>query len=266
MSPGRCKARSCAGLVPQVLPLMLLLCLATAGASASPADPLESPQWARVHQTLLQGADVVFDPKVEVMAPAVAEDAMNVPVSVRWTGLGQVQQVFVFADLNPIQSILRVHPRGDSGFVGLRFKVEQSTPVRAAVLTGDGRWHLGGRWLRAGGGGCTAPSSARADDAWERDLGKVHARRFPLEGRSAERLRFRVMHPMDTGLAPGIPAFFVEQLSILRGEDELLRLEPYEPISANPLFSLDLDGVDGGRLRLRGRDNNGNRIDAVIAP
>jgi sulfur-oxidizing protein SoxY len=220
-----------------------------------------------MHQQLLAGAPVVFDERVRVRAPALVEDALNVPVSVQWSGLGDVREVLVFADLNPIQPILRLHPAGTAEFIGFRFKVEQSTPVRAAVRTGDGTWYLGGRWLSAAGGGCTAPSEARADTGWERQLGEVRARRFDRPGAVGGRLRFQVMHPMDTGLAAGIPEFFLEELTLAGADGRTLtRIEPYQPLSANPLFTLDLPDGTSGPLQLRGRDNNGNRVESLIEP
>ena len=79
------------------------------------------------------------------------------------------------------------------------------------------------------------------------------------------RLRVRVMHPMDTGLVGGIPAFYVNKLSV-RDEQgtELLRLNTYEPVSENPVFSFDFAGRKLGVLRLVGSDNNGNRLDSRI--
>jgi sulfur-oxidizing protein SoxY len=86
---------------------------------------------------------------------------------------------------------------------------------------------------------------------------------------AGRRVRLRVMHPMDTGLAPGIPAFYIERLVL---EDEAgtayLRLNTFEPVSENPIFTFDLPtGVrPSGSLVLSGVDNNGNRIDARLTP
>ena len=41
---------------------------------------------------------------------------------------------------------------------------------------------------------------------------------------------------------------------------ELLRLNTFEPVSENPVFSFDFPGRVAGGLRLVGTDNNGNRI------
>ena len=45
---------------------------------------------------------------------------------------------------------------------------------------------------------------------------------------------------------------------------ELLRLQTFEPVSENPVFSFDFPSRPAGTLRIVGTDNNGNRIDAKL--
>ena len=45
---------------------------------------------------------------------------------------------------------------------------------------------------------------------------------------------------------------------------ELARVQAFEPVSENPVFSFDFPGRVAGGLRLVGTDNNGNRIDSRI--
>ena len=174
-------------------------------------------------------------------------------------------------DRNPIRKVLEFFPLGAVPSVSFRFKLEQASPVRAAVRTRDGVWHVGGTWVDSAGGGCTAPGATRQDGSWSRTLGEVSGKVFPstpapgAAGDLATRLRVRVMHPMDTGVVGGIPAFYVNKLSVRdeRGT-ELLRMNSFEPVSENPVFSFDFKGLPAGRLRLTGTDNNGNRLDSVI--
>jgi sulfur-oxidizing protein SoxY len=241
--------------------LTITLLLAT---TALHADPLRSPVWAGMRQRMLGMGEMVFDTRVQVAMPANAEDPLAVPVEVRFDGIDDVQQVRVFADLNPIPKILDYHPGPAGGALAFRFKVEQSTPVRAAVRTRDGVWHVGGAWLSATGGGCTMPSLASGNPAWQERLGEVSARLWPRPG-GASRLKLRVVHPMDTGLAGGIPVFHVEALALRDGAGrELARVELFEPVAENPLLSLDLQHQ--GLVRIEGRDTQGNRIAAEVAP
>ncbi len=119
--------------------------------------------------------------------------------------------------------------------------------------------------MTASGGGCTAPSTGQTSGNWSKNLNQVSARLWD-DAPERGRLKLRVMHPMDTGLAAGIPAFFIEKLE-LRDENghSLLQINTYEPVSENPVFSFNLgDSPSSGKLALTGVDNNGNKIDASI--
>jgi len=51
------------------------------------------------------------------------------------------------------------------------------------------------------------------------------------------------------------------------GGKELMRIEAFEPVSENPVFTLDLPPARAaGPIVVSGRDNNGNAINARIAP
>lgn len=247
--------------------LLLLLCLSAQHciANESVIDPLNSPSWSVMHHLMLNNEPVVFDDHVEVRTPDFAEDPMNVPVSVNVNGLDDIEEVVVFADLNPIQKVLSFKPLNINPYIAFRIKVEQGTPVRAAAKTKDGVWHVGGRWLEAAGGGCTAPSLGRAADDWHETLMSVSSKTWGDEGQ-LERLRFRIMHPMDTGLADGIPEFYIQNLTVLDGTgQELAYIDTYQPVSENPVFTFDLkDTVNTGEIKLVGRDNNGNKLSEII--
>lgn len=261
----------------QGLLLSVLLLLAAAAAAqnrfstddASEGDPLASMQWPGLRDEFLGlGASVQFDPRVQVHGPAFAEDPMNVPISVSVEpSLGQVLQIIVLVDRNPIRKVLEFQPLRALPRLSFRFKLEQASPVRAAVQTGDGRWHVGSTWVESAGGGCTAPASTRSDGSWAQSLGQVSARSFPRDAAEGggSRLRLRVMHPMDTGLAGGVPAFYVKQLQLQDSAGRpLFMLKTFEPVSENPIFSFDFAQAPPGPVLIKGSDNNGNRIEGAL--
>lgn len=251
--------------------LLLGACVAAFGARADSRthDPLGSLQWPDLKREFFGDARVEFDPRVQVSTPRFADDPTNVAVEVSAAALPGVQKVVVFVDRNPIRKVLEFHPATALPSLGFRFKLEQASPVRAAALTGDGVWHVGQAYVEASGGGCTAPGETRRDGSWAQTLGEVSARLYPRDvatgGAASTRLRLRVMHPMDTGLVSGIPAFYLRELTLRDGDGrDLLRLQTFEPVSENPIFSFDLPGRPRGPLRLNGSDNNGNRISKAI--
>lgn len=244
---------------PAVLALWCGLALGAAG-----DDPLQSPQWTDLKQRYLGAAKVVFDARVVVSGPKLAEDSMNVPVSVKIQGLPDVRRVVVIADLNPIVKVLEFSSKGASPALHFRMKLQQGSPVRAMAETADGVWHVGGIWIEATGGGCTAPSVGRSAANWTETLGQVQSRIW--QGEQQSRVKLNIMHPMDTGLAPGIPAFYIERLSLRDASGrEWMSLDTFEPVSENPVFSFDFAGSPPPGLTLVGRDNNGNKINARVA-
>ncbi|NDY91760.1 quinoprotein dehydrogenase-associated SoxYZ-like carrier [Ideonella sp. TBM-1] len=235
-------------------------------ADAFEGDPFRSLPWVDMRREYLgPQAQVRWEARVRVQGPDFAEDPMNVPIHVQVDpALGPVRQITVLVDRNPIRRVVDYFPVQALPSLSFRFKLEQASPVRAAVQTADGVWHVGGTWVESAGGGCTVSGATRKDGSWSQTLGEVSGRLFsglPEGAGAASRLRLRVMHPMDTGLVGGIPAFFVNRLSVRDAQDrELARLHSYEPVSENPVFSFDFAQPPAGGVRIVGSDNNGNRI------
>ena len=246
------------------LTLGVLVLLGSHLLGATETDPLASPSWSDVRRKITGSAPLRFDPRVEVLAPEKAEDSLNVPVTIRVRDLPDIRKVVVVADLNPILKVLEFEPLLAMPRLSFRLKLQQGSPVRALVLTGDGSWHAGGSWVDAAGGGCTAPSLGRSQANWAETLGQVESRSWQRS--DGQRLKLRIMHPMDTGLAPGIPAFYIERLRLRDAEGrDWARLNTFEPISENPMFSLEFDRPTPP-LTLEGVDNNGNRVSARLQP
>eukprot|EP01035_Chromulina_nebulosa_P066046 gene66046-90372_t len=80
--------------------------------------------------------------------------------------------------------------------------------------------------------GCTTPSYGSGDPVWQTRLNEVSGRLWPNAETKTQRLRLRLIHPMDTGLANGIPAFYIDRILLSDAKGEaLVRVHSYEPIS-----------------------------------
>lgn len=228
-----------------------------AGSGEIPKDPLGSGLWESVVSQFFAGGAVVLDERVRVQVPAGAEDQFQVPVTVDATALGDVEEIVVVADLNPIQKALSFRPGSADAFLGLRLKVEQTTPVRAGVRTSDGVWHVGGAIVEAAGGGCTAPAAAHGQANWMASLGEARGE-IRQEAGEASRIMVKIRHPMDTGLADGIPVFHLSRLAFTADSgDPLAQMDVFEPVSENPSFVLRAR-LKGGGVGVEGRDTEGN--------
>lgn len=243
--------------------LLGLLVLPARALAEAGDDPLGSPAWLDLKPSFVGNARLVFDDRVKVSGPKMAEDSLNVPVGIKIEGLPDIERVLVVADLNPIIKVLEFSPKGALPTLYFRMKLQQASPIRALALTKDGVWHAGGIWIDAVGGGCTAPSIGRSNANWTETLNTVQSQAWENDQQS--RLKLKIMHPMDTGLAPGIPAFYIEKLSLRDATGrEWMTLNTFEPVSENPVFSFDFAGHTPPGLTLSGHDNNGNLINAKV--
>jgi len=244
--------------------LLFVFCASLApklNAAEIPNDPFESVMWKQMVERHFPGGQVVFDSRVIVSAPKSAENQFNVPVTVDATALDNVEEIVAVADLNPIPHILTIRPLEALSFVGFRVKLQQGTPIHVGVRTADGVWHIGGAYVDASGGGCTAPAMAHGTNNWMKELGTTRAstrRESPLSARMTIRMR----HPMDTGLAAGIPAFFMNNITVRNAAgDALAELDLYEPVSENPTITIKPkvgQGVE--QLQVSARDTEGNEF------
>lgn len=242
--------------------LSLGLMMTLDAAAAASEDPFNSVMWEYNRDRYLgEDAKVVFDDRVKVQAPPFAEDSSQVPITVDARALpGKVQRIEAWVDLNPLPPIFSFVPTARmKPLIALRVRVEQATTIRAAVLTEDGVWHVGGAYVDAAGGGCTAPSNNRGNPDWEKRFGEIHTASFSRA--DASRLRILINHPMDTGMVGNIPEFHIQK-AVLRDAEgkELMSMKLGISASENPLFTFEVDPqVKDPELWLR--DNNGNEFE-----
>ncbi len=237
-------------------------------ARAEPApDPLHSPLWDYLRDAMFDGERLTFDERVIVSVPESVEDGRYVPVAVSADGIPDARAILVFADLNPINRAVLVTLDSLRPFLTLRMKVNEATPIRAAVQDAGGLWHLGGTWVDAPGGGCTAPSVTSTVDGWEQHLGEIAG----LAVRTADgrdRLRLAISHPMDTGLVDNIPEFHMSHLTVTGASSGALvgDLTVWAAMSANPVLTLEVDHdrVDEAGYRIAAGDNEGNSFSALL--
>lgn len=226
-------------------------------------DPLDSPMWNDMAKRYLADKSYVFDDRVQVMIPHVTEDQTQVPIGVDARALGKADEILMIVDLHPFPRVIRFEPRGAASFIAYRQKIEQGTPVRAAVRQGD-QWYVGGRYLDAAGGGCSVPPAVVKKIDWDH-IGQTRARIW-READGSLRLRVRLLHPMDNGMIANIPAFFIETLDVKSAVGEpLANLELSEAVSENPTLTLVIDAPKEGEvLKITGRDNNGGLFKSAV--
>lgn len=231
-----------------------------------PADPLGSPMWEHHAVGLFGKAPVSFDARVNVRIPEIAENQRVFPVTVDARALKDVKRIVLLADLNPIPIAVDYTLHGAAPFLATRIKLDQRTPVRAAVQTSDGAWHVGGTWVDAAGGGCSAPPVSRVKGDWADHLGEVRGAAWPDIESDKVRLRMTFRHPMDTGLVENVPPYNIERLIVRDTAGKVLgEMDVFGSVAEDPAFTVLVDGY-GGALTFVARDTAGLEFTGKAKP
>jgi sulfur-oxidizing protein SoxY len=227
--------------------LLLLLLVLGGAARAEPSEAERAARWSDLRHAIF-GDRIVQDAGdlIAIDAPARAEDAAIVPVSIRVAEAlaPEIRGLYLVIDDNP--SPLAAHfvlgSLADTKEIATRVRIDDYTYLHAVAETKDGRLYATAQFIKAAGG-CSAPAGKDQALALER-LGKM---KLTL----AERLRpdapinakLLISHPNNSGLQMDqvsrnyIPADFMQTLEITYNGQSVFRLESDIAISEDPSFS-----------------------------
>ena len=229
----------------------LLLGFALVGpARAEPTEAERMTRWSDLRHAIF-GDRVVEDAGdlVAIDAPARAEDAAIVPVSIRVaeTFAPEIRSLYLVIDDNP--SSLAAHfllgPGADAREIATRVRIDDYTYLHAVAETADGRLYVAARFIKAAGG-CSAPASKDQALALER-RGKMKLS-FADRVRPDEPLKVKLLisHPNSSGLQMDpvtrnyIPADFMQTLDVTYTGQPIFRLESDIAISEDPSFNFSV--------------------------
>jgi sulfur-oxidizing protein SoxY len=229
-----------------------LLMAVVAGAvlvAASPARAEEDP-WPQLKKaTFGDRAIQAEDGKIVLDAPATAEDASLVPITMRVPPevRDNLKSLTLIIDKNPNPLVAKFSfgPAEGSGgerSISTRVRIDNFSHVRAILETEDGTLHMATKFVAASGG-CGA-MNAKDPDTENVDLGKMLVKTFPPALSTAPLFEGQVMlkHPNSNGMQLDIttggfiPARFIKEMTVKRGNDLVFRMESTFSISTNPNF------------------------------
>jgi sulfur-oxidizing protein SoxY len=189
------------------------------------------------------------DGKIILDAPATAEDASLVPITMRVPPevRDDLKSLTLIIDKNPSPVVAKFSfgPAAGSGgerSISTRVRIDDFSHVRAILETEDGTLHMATKFVAASGG-CGA-MNAKDPDTENVDLGKMLVKTFPPALSTAPLFEGQVMlkHPNSNGMQLDIntggyiPARFVKEMTVKRGNDLVFRMESAFSISTNPNF------------------------------
>jgi sulfur-oxidizing protein SoxY len=189
------------------------------------------------------------DGKIILDVPATAEDASLVPITMRVPPevKDNLKSLTLIIDKNPhpVVATFTFGPAAGGGgerSIATRVRIDEFSYVRAIIETEDGTLHMATKFVAASGG-CGA-MNAKDPDTENVDLGKMLVKTFPPALSTAPLFEGQVMlkHPNSNGMQLDIntgryiPARFVTEMTVKRGNDLVFRMWGSFSISTNPNF------------------------------
>ena len=216
------------------------------------------------------------DGVVVLDAPERAEDAAVVPITIRVPPAvqGPLKAMWLIIDKNPAPVALAVNfgPAAGQGGGERRFttrvRIDTYSYVHAVVETADGDLHMTKAFVKASGG-CSAPAPKDADRASD-DIGKTLVKSFDpaLATATLREAQIMIKHPNTNGLQMDpetrayVPARFIREVTVMRGNDLVFKAETSFSIAANPNFRFTYDNGKDGALEVTSIDTDETKFTA----
>lgn len=247
------------------------LALATAAAAALafalPATA-EEDIWPSIAKDIFGSRPFVAgDGTVTLEAPYRAEDAAVVPITMRIPAAvaPKVRKLTLVIDKNPAPMVasFTFGPAAGNGdrIISTRVRFDMYSPVHVVAETTDGQLHMVSAFVKAAGG-CSAPALKDADEALAA-IGKVQVRTFEASGAPAE-AQVMIRHPNYSGMQMNqltglyIPAKFVNEMKVMRGQEMVFELESGISLSEDPNVRFTYaPGAADDTISVLAKDNTG---------
>jgi sulfur-oxidizing protein SoxY len=213
-------------------------------------------------------------------APMRAEDAAVVPITVRalkpQTGESAIKAITLVIDENPapVAATVSFGPAAATASFSTRLRVNSYTFIRAVAEMNDGSLRMIKKYVKASGG-CSAPA-LKDQDKSVAELGALRLRQFaqgdaeakdyalaPSDS-SAVEAQIMVRHPNYSGLQMDqitmlyIPAHYVREIALKRGDELVMKMEGGISLSENPSFRFAFRKEGNGDLSVRAEDTQKN--------
>lgn len=215
---------------------------------------------------------------VTLEAPGRADDAALVPLTVRIPAdaAQRVKSLTLIVDKNPAPVVAEFAygPAAGQGerVLSTRVRVDMYSNVRAVVETDDGVLHMATKFVKAAGG-CSAPALKDTDAALA-DAGRMIVKTLDTADAKAGLRQGQLMikHPQYSGLqlnqATGyyIPARFVREIDVKRGEDLVFKMTGGISISEDPNFRFTYAAGGDETLEVTATDTEGKVFNGRTGP
>lgn len=225
---------------------LLALCVAAPARAGVFEDVLRSEIFGQ--RPLLDGRGIV-----SIKVPYRPDDIRAVPfeVDAKLTDGRTVKAVTFVIDNNPspVAAAFKFGPGRDHVGLGIKFRLNQQSDVRAVVEASDGSLYMVSQLMKFPGGqaACSAPPSTPPEIA-AANMGKMKLADVPASVAASsvnQRVRFELSHPNHTGMVLDqitllyTPLKMVKELTVRQGDEPVLSIEGSIALNENPVIEFD---------------------------
>jgi sulfur-oxidizing protein SoxY len=262
MTPNDCLRREFLAAAMLLPPLLSL-------AADQPPPAQDSPMWLKLRVQLFWDRPISEDGAklVELSAPARAEDAAVVPVSIKTlaaqTPARYIKTIYLILDNNPgpVAAVFHMTPESGRADIETRVRVEQYTHLRAVVEMNDGALSMSTVYLKASGG-CSVPIGKESSESAV-SLGKMKlaVEEHPKLNQTVM-AQLMIRHPNLSGLAMNQltrlydSPHFVRKVEVAYAGKPVMTADLDFSISENPHFRFYFTPKSEGVLTAQAQDSH----------
>lgn len=250
--------------------------------TALPASAQESEAtWESMKFDIFRDKPIADGSSLMAMeAPMRAEDAAVVPITVRalkpQAGDTAIKAITLVVDENPapVAATVSFGPGAATASFSTRLRVNSYSYIRAIAEMNDGSLRMIKKFVKASGG-CSAPA-LKDQDKSVAEIGQLRLRQFTLDDMEAKEYaltpkdvasteaQIMIRHPNYSGLQMDqltmlyIPAHFVREIEVKRGDSLVFKMEGGISLSENPSFRFAYRKEGSGDLSLTAEDTKQN--------
>lgn len=233
--------------------------IATGAVAQTAPDP-----WPGLAVDIFQNRTIgAADGVIALDAPARAEDAAIVPMTIRFSDPSQIKVATLVIDQNPMPmaAAFTLGDKSGVGFIETRVRVNSYTNVHAVAEGSDGRLRADAKFVKASGG-CSAPAVKDQDEAIA-NIGKMKYREFKSADPAKREAQIMIRHPNASGMQMDpvsrayLPAHFIDQVEVFQGDALIFKMEGGISLSEDPAFRFTYTPNGAKTIRVEAHDNKG---------
>lgn len=267
----------------KTLALAALLVSGLGSTAPSARAESENDNWPSLRKEFF-GDRVITESNTALLieAPDKAEDSAVVPMTVyiQNSVAENITTLHVFIENNPMPLVGKFQFGAAAGTgartISTRVRFDTFSFIRAVAETKDGQLLMTTKFVQAAGG-CSAPAVKDFQEAMAH-TGDMRLKKFPKPQKfassrqsafSMREAEVMLRHPnysgmqMDKETGAFIPARYVRQIDVKRGEDLIFHVEAGISLSTNPNIRFTYGSMGEEELSATASDSDGKEFSAV---